>query len=206
MPRRRRTRFSDPSPPRTFAQAGLGWSFGLGCGAGLFFGVGVATSPRILFGAGAGAGGFCGAGFGAGLVTALGTGYVPRGYGLSSAVFYTPRLDWAEGLLDAALQPRGQRSGSGVDMGGLVMVWWTALRAAWKRAMTKEKIPRGISPPAPEDEARDLEVRGCGGAGWGRSGRAAGNGVSGCGRVAKIVQRVYSAARARRDKNEMGKC
>lgn len=72
--------YSRPTPPRTFLQAGLGWTYGIGCGAGPYFGMGVAVDRRIVFGAGLGAGLFCGIGFGAGALVGAGSGFVPIGW------------------------------------------------------------------------------------------------------------------------------
>lgn len=72
--------YSRPPPPRTFMHLGLGWSYGIGCGAGPYFGMGVAVDRNIVFGAGAGVGLFCGIGFGVGTVTGVGSGFVPIGW------------------------------------------------------------------------------------------------------------------------------
>lgn len=96
----RRIRFSDPAPPRTHVCIGGGWGYGVGCGVGLFYGIGVTmTPPFIFFGAGAGPGAFCGVGFGAGLISGLGSVFIP--VGASMAVFYGPRLDAAEDFVQS---------------------------------------------------------------------------------------------------------
>lgn len=71
--------YGPPSPPRNYVLAGIGWAYGVGCGAGPFFGMGIAVNRRIVFGAGAGVGVYCGIGFGAGAVMGSGTGFVPIG-------------------------------------------------------------------------------------------------------------------------------
>lgn len=71
--------YGQPSPPRTFLLGGAGWAYGIGCGAGPFFGMGVAVNRAVVFGAGAGVGVFCGVGFGAGAVVGHGQGFVPLG-------------------------------------------------------------------------------------------------------------------------------
>lgn len=68
-----------PAPPRAYVFAGAGWAYGVGCGVGPFFGVGVGVSRGVVFGAGAGVGAFCGVGFGSGLVVGNGTGHIPFG-------------------------------------------------------------------------------------------------------------------------------
>lgn len=89
MSSKEHTRFPKPTPSRTVIGGGAGWLYGVGCGIGPFLGMGIATTPGpVLFGAGFGVGAYCGVGFGAGVVTGVGTFYVP--FGITSRDVFNP--------------------------------------------------------------------------------------------------------------------
>lgn len=120
--------YGAPSPPKSFFFAGAGYAYGVGCGVGPFFGMGVALGPRPLFGAGAGIGVYCGCGFGAGAVIGNGSGYIPMG--ATTAFFYTPRLLWAERIVEERRRRQdARRTENGDDMwsssGRFLQKMWT---------------------------------------------------------------------------------
>jgi len=119
--------YGAPSPPKSFFFAGAGYAYGVGCGLGPFFGMGVALGPRPLFGAGAGMGVYCGCGFGAGAVIGNGSGYIPMG--ATTAFFYTPRLLWAERMVEKRRKRKDAREESGEDIwsssGRMLKRMWT---------------------------------------------------------------------------------
>lgn len=121
-------KYALPSAPKQFISGGGGWGYGVGCGIGPFFGMGVALTPLFssVFGAGFGIGSYCGVGFGAGAVTGVGAMYIP--YGFNWPVMFGPRLERAE---DFVTSERTKRSFN--NFFKRVTNWASAIRERGRR-------------------------------------------------------------------------